>query len=435
MVDIKPFRAIRYETSKIGELAAVIAPPYDVISPAQQDQLYAQHEANIVRVDLNKKEPGDGELAPYERAQRLLEDWLARGLLVTDELPAYYVLSQTFVGPDGVERTRTGFFGRARLSPFGDGPILPHERTLTGPKLDRLRLFRSTKTNLSPIFGMFQDPREEVLGALRRATARAPDMQAEMSGVKNRLWRITDPAQVEQIRAALEPKKLYIADGHHRYETGLAYRDERRKAAGGASTGEEGYESILMFSAAVEDPGMVVFPTHRLVHGLPGLDEAKVLGALDRYFTRKAAPEGVEALTRALAEAGQRTNAFAMVTPSGRWLLEAKKDAPFGEVPPLPKHDALRRLDVAILHAVILEHILGISKEAQASQTHLRYSKDAQEAASAPTREAEVQIAFLMNPTKVSEVIAVAEAGEVMPQKSTFFYPKIPSGLVLYPLD
>lgn len=435
MVDIKPFRAIRYAGDQVGDLSSVIAPPYDVISPELQNELYDRHAHNVVRVDLNRPEPDDGELSRYGRAAAIFSEWLASGVMKQDEAPALYVLAQTFVGPDGVERTRTGFFGRATLTRFQEGPIMPHERTLKGPKLDRLRLFRATKTNLSPIFGMYQDPEEEVLAVLSEVVTTVPVAEAQMSGVVNRLYRTDDAGQIGRIQRALAKKKLYIADGHHRYETGLAYRDERREAADTPNP-EAGYESILMFSAAVEDPGMVVFPTHRLVHSLSNFGEAKMFVELSRFFeateVKNDDPPGFIA---ALADAGRSANALGVVTENHAKILRLKKDAPLDDVPELPRHPTLRGLDVALLHGVVLEHLLGISREAQATQQNLRYSKDNTEAFEAPRTRPEVQAAFLMNATKVQEVIEVSDAGEVMPQKSTFFYPKIPSGLVLYPLD
>ncbi len=425
MVDIAPFSAIRYDESKVGEIDRVIAPPYDVISPAQQDELYARHPNNIVRVDLNKSEANDQELTKYERSAKIFSEWLEKKVMVPDAKPAFYVLSQTFKGPDGVERVRTGFFGCARITKFGEGPSMPHERTLKGTKLDRLRLFRATRTNLSPIFGMYRDPDERVLSVLKSAMKQEPDVTAKMDGVVNRMWILDDAAKVDAIVSALAHEKIYIADGHHRYETALAYRDERR--AEGAKDG--GFERVMMFVAAVEDPGMVVFPTHRLVHGLASFDEKDFLAAIDRFFERSEAPANV---VEALTAAGKRGNAYALVTPNGRWIITLKKNAPLSEVSALPDHPDVRRLDVTILHSVIIEHLLGITKEAQASQQNLHYSKDAKEALTLPHA---AQVGFLMNPTKVQEVIDVSNAGEVMPQKSTFFYPKIPSGLVLYPLD
>jgi uncharacterized protein (DUF1015 family) len=445
MVDIAPFRAVRYVEAKVGRVAGAIAQPYDVISPALQDALYTQHPNNIVRIDLTKPEPGEPEDGRYGRASRTLADWLSKGVLAQDGEAAFYVLAQTFRGPDGVERTRTGFFSRARLTPFSEGPILPHERTLKGPKVDRLKLMRATRQNLSPIFGAYRDPSKAVLAALDAAKQGPPLVEAEMDHVVNRVWRITGAGEEQRIKDALRSERLYIADGHHRCETGLAYRDERRaEAAGRTGTPPPtsgppeqlpGYESILMFASAVDDPGMVIFPTHRLAHSLARFEEDRFLVALDPFFARSPAPESPTAAQAALREAGKSGNAFLAVTRAHRWLLTSKPNAPWQEAPSLPQHPALRSLDVAVLHGVILEHLLAISPEDQASQKNLRYSKDFAEAFGSPAKERDVEVAFLMNPTKIEEVLRVAEAGEVMPQKSTFFYPKIPSGLVLYPLD
>lgn len=432
MVDLSPFRAIRYTAA---DIAPLLAPPYDVIDEAEQQRLYDRDPHNIVRIDLNKPESSDHARSRYVRAAGFLEQWQKEGVLAQDERPAVYVLAQTFTGPDGVERTRTGFFARVRLVRFDEGQILPHERTLRGPKVDRLELFRATRTNLSPIFGAYQDSDHAVQRLLASATSGAPIADATMSGTKNRLWRVDDPAVVSALVAAFDAKKLYIADGHHRYETGLAYRDERRAEAGGAVDPDAGYEHILMFSAAVEDPGMVIFPTHRLVHGLAAFDPASVREKLSPFFEVAAAPREARAAQAALAEAGAAGNAFLMVTADGPWLLRARKDAPWDRAAALPVQAALRTLDVSVLHAVVLEELLGISREAQETQANLRYSKDfAQAFGSVQEGGGGVQAAFLMNPTKIEEVIAVAESGQVMPQKSTFFYPKIPSGLVLYPL-
>lgn len=428
MVEIAPFHAIRY-TAK--DLSPLLAPPYDVIDDAEQQRLYDRHQHNIVRIDFNKPETSDHRLARYERAAGFLDRWLSEGVLARDSKPGLYVLAQTFTGPDGVERTRTGFFSRVRLVRFDEGQVLPHERTLKGPKVDRLELFRATRTNLSPIFGAYQDPDRAVEHELSRWTAEMPIADATMGGVRNRLWHVEEASNVVR---AFASKKLYIADGHHRYETGLAYRDERREQNGGKIDPDAGYEHILMFSAAVEDPGMVIFPTHRLVHGLSGLDEAAVHEKLSRYFSVEDAPADVREAQRALTAAGDGANAYLMITQRSKKILRSRKDAPWYEVRALPEHRALRTLDVSVLHAVVMEQVLGISREAQEAQTNLKYSKDFTQAFGS-VGDPSVQAAFLMNPTKIEEVIAVAESGEVMPQKSTFFYPKIPSGLVLYPLD
>jgi uncharacterized protein (DUF1015 family) len=432
MVEISPFLAIRYTTK---DVAPLIAPPYDVIDEAQREQLYAKHPHNIVRIDFTKPESGDHALARYERAASHLAEWQKSGVLATDPTPGIYVLAQTFTGPDGVQRTRTGFFSRVRLMRFDEGGVLPHERTLRGPKIDRLELFRATRTNLSPIFGAYRDPEQRVQGLLQRATSKDPIAEGTMSGTHNRLWRVDDADTVAAIVRAMADRKLYIADGHHRYETGLAYRDERRQAAGGAVRPEAGYEHILFFASAVEDPGMVIFPTHRLAHSLPSFDEKELVRTLSSYFSVMDAPEEPKAAQAALEAAGRGGPAYLLATKSARRLLRLRSSGSWVDMPPLPMAPALRFLDVSVLHTVILEHALGISKEAQETQANLRYSKDFAEALASPSGNTGVQAALLMNPTKMEEVIRVAESGEVMPQKSTFFYPKIPSGLVLYPLD
>lgn len=430
MVELSPFRAIRYASG--GDLSRVLAPPYDVIDAVEQGQLYDRDPHNIVRIDLNRAETSDHSESRYERAAEFLARWQKEGVLTLDDRPSIYVLAQTFVGPDGVERTRTGFFSKARLVAFDEGSILPHERTLRGPKVDRLKLYRATKANLSPIFGAYRDPKGEVLGQLAAVQQELPLATAQLGKVRNHLWRVPEGPVTAAISAALGQRKLYIADGHHRYETGLAYRDERR-AAEPTPRPDAGYEHILMFSAAVEDPGMVIFPTHRLVHSLARFELEPVLAELRRYFeVRPLGPESDRA--QAALSAERKNNAFLLATRGARHLLVLRSDAPLGSIAALPAHPALRSLDVSVLHAVVLETILGVTPEAQASQANLRYCKDWAEALGAPEKDPSVAAAFLMNATKIDEVIAVAESGEVMPQKSTFFYPKIPTGLVLYPL-
>lgn len=448
MVQVSPFRALRYDRARVGDLSRVVAPPYDIISAAEHDALYARHPENVIRIDLTRPLPGEPEDGKYARAAQTLEAWVRDGVLVRDDPPAFYVLAQTYAGPDGRTRTRTGFFCRAKLTPLGAGPILPHERTLAGPKTDRLALMRATRQNLSPIFGLYRDPGQEIAEVLHEATAGAPIAEATLNGVENRMWRIVAPEAQRRLREVLEraPGYLYIADGHHRYETGLAYRDERLAAA--ARAGEApppegfGYEYILTFASAVEDPGMAIFPLHRLLHGLtrPIDGPAGLVEGLGRFFEVRPAPAAPEEARAALAAAqaapGRTAQAFLLVSPAARALLVARPDAPWHEVQGLERERLPDRsyLDVTILHAVVLEHALGISREAQARQLNLRYAQDFREAFAAPS-SGEIQAAILMNPTRIEQVLAVAEARQVMPQKSTFFYPKVPSGLVLCPLD
>ncbi len=352
MVELSPFRAIRYASG--GDLSRVLAPPYDVIDAVEQGQLYDRDPHNIVRIDLNRAETSDHSESRYERAAEFLSRWQKEGVLTLDDRPSIYVLAQTFVGPDGVERTRTGFFSKARLVPFDEGSILPHERTLRGPKVDRLKLYRATKANLSPIFGAYRDSGGEVLGLIAAVQKELPLATAQQGKVRNHLWRVPEGPITAAISAALAQRKLYIADGHHRYETGLAYRDERR-AAESSPRPDAGYEHILMFSAAVEDPGMVIFPTHRLVHSLARFELEAVLTELRRYFEVRALGPQSERAQEALA-AEKKNSAFLLSTREAKHLLVLRGDAPLGAVATLPAHPALRELDVSVLHAVVLEN-------------------------------------------------------------------------------
>ena len=426
MASIHPLRALRY-TPKAGEIASLATLPYDVIPPALESQYKARSPFNFAHLILPN---GD-----YAAAAARLDEWKGQGILARDTEESLFVYQQTFPAPGSGEiLVRRGFVGLGDTENYGKN-VFRHERTLSGPKEDRFKLLQATQVQFDSIFMLFPDAEGSVDARLAEICATPAHLEyGDHEKTYHQLWRVTDPAWIAAIQLLMADKPVLIADGHHRYETGLAYRDERRQTKAGAS-GDPGYESILMFSAAVEDPGMVVFPTHRLVHGLPGYDGEAFRAGLARFFTLTPAPSEVGLAMRALSEAGQDGNAFLMVGRTGAWVLKLRADAPLDEVEVLPKHRAVRRLDVTVLHAIILEHLLGISKEAQATQQNLRYSKDNQEAFHSPQADSSVQVAFLMNSTKVDEVIEVADAGEIMPQKSTFFYPKIPSGLVLYPLD
>lgn len=436
MVDVRAFHGLRY---RADDLAPVLAPPYDVISDELRNELYDRSPQNVVRIDFNRPEAGDEELTRYERARRILDAWRTEGVVAADRDPALYILAQTFTGPDGVTRTRTGMFGQVALHRFDEGVILPHERTLRGPKLDRLRLFRSTQTNLSPIFMMYRDAAGSMGQLLAEQTSRAPDRSVRFDNVQQDLWVVTDADAVRRLGGQFADQKLYIADGHHRYETSLAYRDERRADAptmvpGGSDRAAPGYEYTLAFMAAAEDPGMVVFPTHRLVHSLAGFSWAAFLDKLGPFFELNEGPAESEAFQAALESAGQGRQALGIVGPSARVIATARADAPWDSVPTLSKVGCVRALDVSLLHSVIFEHVLGISQEDQATQKNLRYVKVLAPALEAPAA-GDAQVSFIMNAPSVADVMAVADAGEVMPQKSTFFAPKIPSGLVFAPLD
>src|SRR4051794_34707272 len=271
MPDIRPFRGVRYDMAQVGALSDVVAPPYDVIDPALQDRLYQASPYNIIRLELNREEPGDDPATSrYARAARFLKEWLRDGVLREDNAPALYLYHQTF-DVEGRTYTRRGFLARVGLEPFGRGKIYPHEQTLSGPKADRLALFQATRYNLSPIFGLYPDPDASVLGAVEAGLRdRTPLEATDHLGVRNQLWVVDDPVTINVVQGLMGPRPIFIADGPHRYETGLAFREERA-AAGLLKGPDDPAGSCMMMLVGMSDPGLRILPTHRLVSGFPGL--------------------------------------------------------------------------------------------------------------------------------------------------------------------
>jgi uncharacterized protein (DUF1015 family) len=421
--DIVAFRGVLYDPSRAGPLDQLIAPPYDVISPPERSALAAKSPHNFVRLILPE---GEGE-EKYARAASLLAEWQREGILRRDDKPALYRYHQRFSAL-GREFTRKGFICRIRLTRYDEGVVLPHERTLSGPKLDRLKLKRAARTHLSQVLSVYSDPGGSVDSAFAAIDGGKPDLEARLDGVDHRLFRLTDPAAQARIAAALADKRVYIADGHHRYETMLALREELRPLARSPRSSVE-YGS--MFLTRMEDPGLLILPTHRVVHGLQGFDAARFEERVREQFEVERIPETVppEDLRERLATKGRERTAFLVALEQRRLLLALRPGAEIAVPAPAP----LRTVDVAVLHALVFEEILGIDRAAQEKQTNLRYVKDF-EAALADAGRPGVQAAFLLNPTRVEQLQAVADAGEVMPQKSTYFFPKLASGLILNPI-
>jgi len=424
MAEIAPFRALLYDPARAGPLDRLLAPPYDVVSPAERERLAAKSPYNFVRVDLPE---GEGA-AKYQNAARELAGWLEQGVLRLDDRPALYRYHQRFA-QGGREFTRRGVVGRVRLRRYEERVVLPHERTLSGPRLDRLELTRATRAHLSQVFALYSDPQRRVDAEFAALESRPPDLEGRTDdGTVHRVWRLIDPAAQRRVAAALADARLYIADGHHRYETMLAVRDELRPQARSPRSSAE-YGS--MFLTSMEDPDLLVLPTHRVVHGLRGFDLEAFLARLQKRFQveelRAASPARVQ---ERLATAGRTSPAFAIVSGSRSFLAVLRP----GQEEAVPGAAPVRRLDVAVLHALILEELLGIDREAQERQTNLRYVKDLKSAFEEAGR-GDVQAVFLLNPTGVAQLKAVADAGEIMPQKSTYFFPKLASGLLLNPID
>jgi uncharacterized protein (DUF1015 family) len=397
VAEVRPFPAVRYDPARVGDLRDVIAPPYDVISPAEQEALYARSPWNVVRLILGREDDRAAE------ARRTLRAWMDGGVLRRDPAPALYRYTQTFTAPDGGRRCRDGVLCRLRLEPFSSGIVRPHERTFPGPKADRLAVLRATGAHLSPIFGLYARPGERIADVLGAAAASAPEVEiTDDAGHAHRLWRITDSAAIARFAAALAGETIFIADGHHRYETALAYRDEQ----GGA--GATAY--VLAFLANMEEDGLVILPTHRLVRGPLRLGAAALEAALCRVGRVEPLATGVP----------RPAGAIDVVLPDRRLRVHPGPDAR-AALAPLPP--AVRALDVAVLHGAILGPLLGVAADALAF-TH----DDAEAVAAVETGQAAA--AFLLNPPSVAAVRAVCLAGELMPEKSTYFYPKLASGLV-----
>jgi uncharacterized protein (DUF1015 family) len=402
VADVRPFRQLRYGAAA-GPLDRLLAPPYDVISPEERRKLLASSPYNAVRLILPE--------LPYEELGALIGHWRDEGVLVQDERPSIVAWTQRFALEEGVERERRTLLATVGLEPYEARVVRPHERTHAGPKADRLRLVRATRVNLSPMLALYPDPE----GAAWAAAAVAGPPTAEATGADgtlNRFWRIDDPATGAAVSAAMADRWLLIADGHHRYETALAYRDERRQAEGPGGP----YDHVMMGLTALEDPGLVVLPTHRLLASWP---EA----ALDGLVPRDVGD--LDELRAALEAADPSEPAFGLVRPSGAWLVTgppASEESTPGE-----------RLDAAVVERRVLLPGFGRDQAELTASGVLDYTKDAVDAWQR-ARAGGVAASIIMRPTPKAAVAAVAEAGETMPQKSTYFFPKLLTGVAFHPL-
>jgi uncharacterized protein (DUF1015 family) len=432
MATIRPFEGLRYDLSKAGDASDLLAPPYDVIDDEQRAALAARSPHNCVRVILPEAPGASDPNAKYEAGAAEFARLQAEAL-IRDREPGFYVYHQRFES-EGRTYVRKGFIGLIELTRFGAGPVLPHERTLAGPKQDRLALMRACDAHLELVFGMFSDPDRRWEAAVEPALGSAA-LDVEWDGVHHELWRVADPSACAGLEQVLADKRIYIADGHHRYETMCSFRDELEAAGRG-----EAARFGMIYLSNLDDEGLVVLPTHRLVHGLASVDLAAVLEQARPWFdvVRQTVPGDATELRELLTRAGAERAAFGLAIPGTNQLelltLRADFDPVAAGLGHLPA--ALQRLDVVVLHELVIERALGISKQAQADKTNLYYYKST-DAALAVARgthphDRDTQLVCFMNATPVRDVVAVCDSGEVMPQKSTFFYPKIPTGLVFH---
>jgi uncharacterized protein (DUF1015 family) len=417
MAEVKPLTALHYDLALAGSLETLIAPPYDVIDATQRAELASRSPFNVVHIDLPE---GDD---PYTAAADQLEAWELQGVVARDREPALWALRQDFTTPDGKQATREGFFARVRVTEYGAGRIRPHERTHPGPKEDRLRLTRATRTNLSPIFSLYDDPDGNAWNALKPALGQVPwGTAVDDEGTVNTLWRIADPAILATVEQTLDGVELLIADGHHRYETARAYADE--------VGGEGPHRYTLMCLVSLQDPGLEVFPTHRLV--------------------KKISPQRQEALAKTIKRDFEITEVSRdeLAPPPGDGPLElgyvdshfkrpfrlALKDQALADAALADKPDAYRQLDTGVLEALLLKGALGLSDDDISHLNDFGYARDAEQALEL-VESGSYDVAFVMRPTPVATVRDVAASGENMPPKSTYFFPKIPTGLLFNPLE
>jgi uncharacterized protein (DUF1015 family) len=418
MAEVLPLGALHYDLRAVGSLDAVLAPPYDVIDDAMRAELVAKSPFNVVEVDLPRA-PGGGD--PYLHACTTFEAWRQQGIVTHDRAPALWPATQAYTTPGGDRRTRHGFLCRVRVEDYGPGRIRPHERTQPGPKEDRLNLTRATRANLSPIFSLYPDPAEAAWGALAPATEEAPFGSAtDADGTTTTIWRCADERAIAAIADALGDAELLIADGHHRYETARVYAEE----VGGE--GEHRY--TLMFLCSMSDPGLTVLPTHRLLTGLDG-KQAALRRAIEEHFNiTYVTPDMV---VPEVVEQGPMQFGYFDGDQALRLIL---KDTATADRVLAGKPDAYRRLDTALLEGLILKEALGMTEDDIARQHGVAYAKSTKAALEA-VESGSAEAAFLLRPTPVEQVQEVAAAGESMPPKSTFFHPKVPTGLVFNPLE
>jgi uncharacterized protein (DUF1015 family) len=431
MAKIAPFQGIRYNPHKVGDLSKVVSQPYDRVRYGLQQQYYDLHPYNIVRIIKGKEYGDDGpDHNVYTRARDYYDTWLDAGYLLRDPEPALYAYHQTFTLPNGTTLTRKAFVAALELVEFSEGIVLPHERTLSGPKVDRLNLLRATAVNFGQIFMLHPDPENRINALFDAAIAgREADIDVRElleKDVRQKVWAVTDPRAIAQVVAEMAPKTgLIIADGHHRYETALNYRGEMR-AQHPKAPANAGFNYCMVTLVSMDDPGLTILPTHREINNYRAKTTAQVLADAAEYFYVTPMPDRA-ALEAALAEATPTAPHIGFYDGTYH-LLALKSPAIMDGIAP-DRVPAWRMLDVSILHELLIERVMGISKEKVEAKENIDYHRDL-DPALAQVDAGEAQCVFIMNPTRMAEVKACSDQGEKMPQKSTDFYPKVITGLV-----
>lgn len=448
MPTIQAFRGLRYDLGHVGSLSDVVTPPYDVIGPEFQDELYKKHPANFIRLELNREEPGDNDNSnKYTRAAKFLRNWRQEGVLQVDPDPALYVYHQTFTTESG-EFTRRGFMCRVRLERFGEGKIYPHEETHAGAKADRLLLTKATKANLSQIFGLYPDPENVAQNLLEQATIGVtPLMATDHLGVVHKMWPVTDVGVLQKVAAIMDAKPMFIADGHHRYETACNYRDFL--AEQGPLDPNHPANFVLTQCVSMNDPGLLVLPTHRLFRGVQKLTAQQLQDKLSQYFSTSTVGQGPE-LARTIwpdiEGAGEQGRMAFYTAEDNTWTLATINAAGQEKIAELAKEhsDDWQSLGVSILHRLVMENLLGLRDLPKPMYVHSveevveglqQGDKVGRDATGQMGQGGRFELAALVMPATVDHVRAISEHGERMPAKSTYFYPKLLGGMVVHSLE
>jgi uncharacterized protein (DUF1015 family) len=441
MATIIPFRGIFYNQAKAGLMSSLICPPYDIISPADREELYRKNLYNIVRLECGLESPADTDIDNrYTRAAALLEEWFKKELLHQDQVPAIYIYEMEYKVGKATRKLR-GFVCLVKIEDYQSGIIKPHETTLSGPKTDRLKLLRACQANFSQIYALFSDPPGTIAAILADVT-RKPDREVlSTDNVVHRIWSLSGINPLEMLVREMADKSLFIADGHHRYDTSLNYRNERRAIAK-TDAGEESYDYVAMFLTRLEDPGITILPAHRILFNLIDFRPQQLMGEVKRYFNierigfnNQTDAKNLETVLDTMGNRADRAHVFGMRIKgeNNYYLLTLRSEADMDALL-TDRSPAYRRLDVSILHHLIIDKLLGISIDTHKLGLNIEYIKEAGEAVRR-VKKGTSEIVFLMNPTKVGEVKDVASTGERMPQKATYFYPKLVTGLVMRKLD
>jgi len=442
MPQTTPFAALRYNLDHVGSLSDVIAPPYDVIDPQLQDELYKRHAANVIRIILNRQEPGDDAGQKYERAAKFVEQWKSEGVLMREEKPAYYVYHQQFEH-EGTLINRRGFMGRVRLQPFGEGNIYPHEETHPKAKVDRLKLTTATQQNNSQIFGLYPDPSNEVITLLDAATEGVTPIEStDHLGVKHILWPVTDEAVAARVSELMEDRPMFVADGHHRYETACNYRDQVIEETGGIAE-DHPANFVMTMLVGMSDPGMIVLPTHRLLRGTPSFSASEITEKLAGRFECEIIDGGLDAANQVWAtmEAADEQGILGLyAVKDEKWVLCKASEGALARIKELAtdQSEDWRGLGVSLLHRLVIDDLLGC--QGHPKPTYVHEVSEVLDGVRGEGSQAESDsdepytLAALVMPAKLEHVEAISLLKERMPAKSTYFYPKLLSGLTFNPL-